>query len=312
MSEAIFTDGTELVALHSLPSATVQGSATFVAKAQIIRPRSQQIVISVNSEISRTVRYVGQTQRLLSSKLFAGSSQTQSSEVFQSTKVCVQVWLPDCYLLSQGCFAPRWSDARTGTWPITQTAGLPETHVWLADERKRRIYPMQAMKWILATALAAAIAPNIIAQQPSADIHPAATESQETNIRAYVELLRVDVKTKKTAIFTEIIQFNELQAAKFWPIYNAYDTELQKLNDQKLAGIQEYAKNFGSMTDEKADELAMLALELENKRNDLKKTYYEKVREQLGGIVAARFLQIENQLLMVIDLQIAASLPIVG
>ena len=170
---------------------------------------------------------------------------------------------------------------------------------------------MQAMKWILATALAAAIAPNIIAQQPSAEIHPAATESQETNIRAYVELLRVDVKTKKTAIFTEIMQFNALQAAKFWPIYNEYDTELQKLNDQKLAGIQEYAKNFGSMTDEKADELAMLALELENKRNDLKKTYYEKVREQLGGIVAARFLQIENQLLMVIDLQIAASLPIV-
>ena len=107
------------------------------------------------------------------------------------------------------------------------------------------------------------------------------------------------------------MQFNELQAAKFGPIYNAYGIELQKRNDQKLAGIQEYAKNFGSMTDEKADELAMLALELENKRNDLKKTYYEKVREQLGGIVAARFLQIENQLLMVIDLQIAASLPIV-
>lgn len=65
------------------------------------------------------------------------------------------------------------------------------------------------------------------------------------------------------------------------------------------------------MTDAKADELATLALELENKRNDLKKKYYEKVREQLGGIVAARFLQVENQILMVIDLQIASSLPIV-
>jgi hypothetical protein len=35
------------------------------------------------------------------------------------------------------------------------------------------------------------------------------------------------------------------------------------------------------------------------------------VREQLGGIIAARFLQVENQMLMVIDLQIASSLPIV-
>jgi DNA anti-recombination protein RmuC len=172
---------------------------------------------------------------------------------------------------------------------------------------------MEGKKWILAMALAAAFfpAPIILAQQHGSDVQPAATDSQETNIRAYVELLRVDVKTKKAAIFTEIMQFNDQQAAKFWPIYNEYDVELQKLNDQKLAGIQEYAKNYGTMTDEKADELAMLALELEDKRNGLKKTYYEKVREQLGGIIAARFLQIENQLLMVIDLQIASSLPIV-
>jgi hypothetical protein len=52
-------------------------------------------------------------------------------------------------------------------------------------------------------------------------------------------------------------------------------------------------------------------LALESQRNDLKRTYYEKVRTQLGGIVAARFLQVENQLLMVIDLQIASSLPVV-
>lgn len=172
---------------------------------------------------------------------------------------------------------------------------------------------MQAMKWILAIALAAEFfhAPNVFGQQPSSNIQPVATDSQETNLRAYIELLRVDVRTKKTAIFTEIMQFNDQQSAKFWPIYSEYDIELQKLNDQKLAGIQEYAKNFGKMTDEKADELALLALDLESRRNDLKKTYYEKVRQQLGGIVAARFLQIEDQLLMVIDLQIAASLPIV-
>ena len=184
---------------------------------------------------------------------------------------------------------------------------------WGSLRKEKGIDPMQAMKWVLAIALTAAFfhAPDARGQQASSDIHPATTESQETNIRAYVELLRVDVRTKKTAIFTEIMHFNDQQAAKFWPIYNEYDVELQKLNDQKLAGIQEYAKNFGNMTDGKADELAMLALELENKRNDLKKTYYEKVRQQLGGIIAARFLQIENQLLMVIDLQIASSLPIV-
>jgi hypothetical protein len=177
---------------------------------------------------------------------------------------------------------------------------------------------MKSLKWIFGAALTIALfyAPSVLAQQtkmlPAAK--PAITETQETNIRAYVELLRSDVKTRKTAILAEIMQLTDEQATKFWPIYREYDTELQTLNDQKLAGIMEYAKNYNneSITDEKADELAKLALELENKRNDLKKKYYEKVREQLGGVIAARFLQVENQMLMVIDLQIASSLPVMG
>jgi hypothetical protein len=36
------------------------------------------------------------------------------------------------------------------------------------------------------------------------------------------------------------------------------------------------------------------------------------VRQSLGGITAARFIQVEDQLLLIIDLQIYSSLPVVG
>jgi Skp family chaperone for outer membrane proteins len=176
---------------------------------------------------------------------------------------------------------------------------------------------MQSMKWTLALALALAsfCAATASAQQPapaplSSDPTPSSS-SQEANIQAYVELLRSDVRARKTEILTELMNLNDTQSAKFWPIYREYDVQLQKINDQRLAGILDYAKNFQSMTDEKADQLAKLALALENQRNELKKTYYEKLRDQLGGVVAARFLQVENQMLMVIDLQISSSLPVV-
>lgn len=170
---------------------------------------------------------------------------------------------------------------------------------------------MKSTKWVLAALLTAAFfyTPDTFAQDVGSK--PATTEAQDTNIRAYIELLRSDVKTKKTAILVELMQLTDDQADKFWPIYREYDFELQALNDEKLAGIEYYAKNYQNMTDEKADELAKLALALENRRNALKAKYYEKIREQLGGIIAARFLQIENQMLMVVDLQIASSLPIV-
>lgn len=172
---------------------------------------------------------------------------------------------------------------------------------------------MKLMNCILTAMLAVALfdAPRAVGQQTSASTDSATTESQQANIDAYVEILRSDVRTQKIAILTQIMQLNDAQSAKFWPIYREYDVELQALNDQKLAGIKEYAKNYENMTDDKANQLANLALELENKRNDLKKKYYEKVRDQLGGIIAARFLQVENQLLMLVDLQISSSLPVI-
>jgi hypothetical protein len=174
---------------------------------------------------------------------------------------------------------------------------------------------MKSIKWTMVAAVTTLFfnAPNVLAQAASSAPPPgvSSTDAQHANIRAYIELLRSDVKEKKTAILVELMQLNDDQAEKFWPIYHEYDSELQALNDRKLAGIQEYAKNYQNMTDEKANEIAMLALQLENQRNELKRKYYEKILDQLGGIIAARFLQIENQMLMVIDLQIASSLPIV-
>jgi hypothetical protein len=66
------------------------------------------------------------------------------------------------------------------------------------------------------------------------------------------------------------------------------------------------------MTDDKADELIQNALDYRKQRSELLAKYYGRVKAALGSIEAARFLQIEDQLLMIIDLQITSELPIVG
>jgi len=102
------------------------------------------------------------------------------------------------------------------------------------------------------------------------------------------------------------------EAARFWPIYSEYDAELSSLNKLRIANIQEYAANYDRMTDAKADELIQRALDYRKQRSDLLGKYYGRVKESLGPIQAARFVQIEDQLLMLIDLQITSSLPIIG
>jgi len=40
--------------------------------------------------------------------------------------------------------------------------------------------------------------------------------------------------------------------------------------------------------------------------------YYERVKQALGAVTAARFVQVENQLPLLIDIQSASTLTIVG
>jgi hypothetical protein len=46
-------------------------------------------------------------------------------------------------------------------------------------------------------------------------------------------------------------------------------------------------------------------------RSELLAKYYQRVKSALGAITAARFVQIEDQLLSLIDLQVDSSLPVV-
>ena len=136
-------------------------------------------------------------------------------------------------------------------------------------------------------------------------------ETKDENLRAYVELLRADVMAQKVAFITELMEFTDVEDKAFWPIYREYDVELSKINDERVSGIEEYARNYEKVTDALADKLATKALELESRRTALKQKYYARFKAALSPKTAARFLQVENQILMIIDLQIAAALPIV-
>jgi hypothetical protein len=136
-------------------------------------------------------------------------------------------------------------------------------------------------------------------------------ESKELNTQAYVRLLRSDLKVSKRAIIKESMQLDEKQSADFWPLYNQYDVEQTKLGDQKLALIQSYANGFLTMSDEKADQLAHRAMEIDTQRLALREKYYDLLKKVLPAVLVVRFFQLENQIQLIVDLQIAENLPII-
>jgi hypothetical protein len=139
-----------------------------------------------------------------------------------------------------------------------------------------------------------------------------AEDAKEKNLDAYINLLRSDVRQQKAEIMGAVMVLSAGDAAKFWPIYGEYDAELTKLNDQRVANIKDYADNYDEMTDAKADELIQKSLAFQKERSELLARTYERVKQSVGAITAARFVQVEHQLLLIIDLQIISRLPVVG
>jgi hypothetical protein len=136
------------------------------------------------------------------------------------------------------------------------------------------------------------------------------TDTQKLNMKEYVELLRTDVRHQKAQLMGAMMALNAEDAAKFWPIYSEYDAALAKVNDLRVANIQEYAKNYKDLTPEKADELIQKSWQFQKERGELLAQYYGRMKDVLGAVTAARFAQIEHQLLLIVDLQIVSSLPL--
>jgi hypothetical protein len=163
--------------------------------------------------------------------------------------------------------------------------------------------------------IGASVIVALLAGAPLAHAQAGATAPQadprEINLRAYVELLRSDLRAQKVAVIAEVMEFTEKEDAAFWPVYREYEAELAKINSDRMSLIKDYAKGFDTLTDATADGFAVRALGLEARRQTLLENFYKRFKAVVPAKTAARFLQVEHQILLLMDLQIAASLPVV-
>lgn len=146
----------------------------------------------------------------------------------------------------------------------------------------------------------------------SATAVAAETETPVPQIKEdYVNLLRVDLRAAKAEIVTNSLELTSDELARFWPIYHEYDLTLAKLNAERVAMLREYALNYASIGDDKADDLTHRTIEFYRKRLALLEKYYERVAKAFNHGTAARFVQLEHQLLLLVDVQLSSELPLI-
>jgi len=126
-----------------------------------------------------------------------------------------------------------------------------------------------------------------------------------------IELLRQDLKTGKVALMTANLPLTEKEAETFWPMYREYDNELSKLGDRRIAVLKRYAQTYNNVTEMAAGEMMKESFSISRDRIALLEQTYDKVAKALNPILAARFAQIENQMLTLIDAKLMDEVPLV-
>jgi hypothetical protein len=127
----------------------------------------------------------------------------------------------------------------------------------------------------------------------------------------YVNLLRSDLKTKKVELITETMNFTDAEATKFWPIYNEYSLKLDKIGNERVTFIKEFAILYDNMTDKKADEIIDKAFEFQEDRTDLLEDLYDNLKNVIGATKAAKLIQLEHMINLLIDLEVNSQLPMI-
>ena len=126
-----------------------------------------------------------------------------------------------------------------------------------------------------------------------------------------IQLLRAHIRSDKKQIIAEKLNLTDTQARRFWPVYDAYTRETTKLTDSRYAIIKEFARFYETMTDARADNLVQRMAELDEQVQTLRKQWIQHFRTALTGKQMAMFFQLDRRMNLVIDLQIAAEMPLV-
>ena len=100
----------------------------------------------------------------------------------------------------------------------------------------------------------------------------AAPALAQTTATTNMEILRQKIKADKKLVVSENLKLTDAEGKAFWPVYDAYQKDLQAINQRLTATILAYATayNQGPVTNEMAKKLLDEAMAIEDAEAKLK------------------------------------------
>ena len=139
----------------------------------------------------------------------------------------------------------------------------------------------------------------------------ASAQTQAPSAPATMDAIRQAVGADKRALVEKNMQLTPEEAKKFWPIYDEYQKELEKIVQKQNRAVLDYVNAENSMTDANARRIAKELVGADSDENKLREKTARKMLTALPARKAVRYLQIENKLRAFYRYDIAERIPLV-
>lgn len=134
-------------------------------------------------------------------------------------------------------------------------------------------------------------------------------EKAADNMQIMLDKVRAD---KKLLVATNM-KLTEEEAKGFWPVYEAYQKDIQALNGRLEKTLKAYADayNKGTVPDETAKQLMNEALAIDEAEVQLKRSYVPKLEKVMPASKVARYLQLETKIRSAVKYDLARRIPLI-
>ena len=126
-----------------------------------------------------------------------------------------------------------------------------------------------------------------------------------------MDLVREKMRTDKKLVVATVLELTEREATAFWPVYNAYQSDMVTHYDRLMKLIEGYGASYDTMTDETAAKLLTSYLTLEQAHVALLNAYVPRFKKVLPGKKVARLYQVENKMRALVNYELAREIPFV-
>jgi hypothetical protein len=127
-----------------------------------------------------------------------------------------------------------------------------------------------------------------------------------------MEVFRQKIHSDKRLLIAENMELTDSEAKDFWPLYEKYQKDLDSLEERMRRLIEEYAANFGSMSEKTAGEILEEYILIERNRQKYREYSLSTFRSgSLPRKKVARYFQLETKIQAVQNYELASKIPLV-